>query len=188
MGAVAAAAALLLTGCATADDGGATTGAAGPTAVPTGASGETAQGPTVLDVAASDENLSTFVEAVEAAGLEQTLALPGPLTVFAPSNEAFEALPEGLLDELLKPDNSEPITFIVTYHVVEDELTSSQISDGTVVALSGQPLTLTTANGVQVNDASVVEADLGASNGVVHVIDEVLIPPDVDPQALLAGP
>jgi uncharacterized surface protein with fasciclin (FAS1) repeats len=163
--------ALLLSGCAAdARDGAEAAGT------------DTAGGSTVLDVAASDPQFSTFVQAVEAAGLEQTLELPGPLTVFAPTNEAFEALPEGLLDELLKPANKEPFTFVVTYHLVEDEITSDDL-DGEVTALSGQKLEL---NGGSVNGAAVVQADLESSNGVVHAIDEVLIPPDVDPQALLA--
>jgi uncharacterized surface protein with fasciclin (FAS1) repeats len=162
--------ALLLSGCAADAREGAEPGGT-----------DAADGSTVLEVAANDPQLSTFVQAVEAAGLEQTLALPGPLTVVAPTNEAFEALPEGLLDELLKPANKEPFTFIVTYHVVEDEITSSDF-DGDVTALSGQQLELSDGS---VNGAAVVQADVEASNGVVHVIDEVLIPPDVDPQALL---
>lgn len=185
-------AALLLSGC-TADQ--LSAGAApGETSSPPAATG-TPQRPqtgsatpddsgTVLDVAAADD-LSTFVAAVNAAGLEQTLALPGPLTVFAPTNEAFEALPDGLLEELLKPENKGTLTLVVAYHVVEDEITSADL-DGEVTALSGQSLELSSSSGGSVNEAAIVSADAEASNGVVHAIDRVLIPPDVDPEALLA--
>jgi uncharacterized surface protein with fasciclin (FAS1) repeats len=198
--------ALLLSGCAAdATDGAEPGGTRGPIigdergAEPGGTRGpiigddrgaepgstDAADGSTVLEVAASDPQFSTFVQAVEAAGLEQTIALPGPITVFAPTNEAFEALPDGLLDELLKPANKEPLTFIVSYHVVEDEITSDDL-DGEVTALSGQKLELSGAEGGSVNGVAVVQADIESSNGVVHAIDEVLVPPDVDPEALLA--
>jgi uncharacterized surface protein with fasciclin (FAS1) repeats len=183
--------ALLVGGCAGGDGGGtaaAGTPAAGTPAAtaqadPTGAA--STQGPTVLDVA-TDEGATTFATAVQAAGLEQTLALPGPLTVFAPSDAAFEALPPGLLDALLAPENAEALTLIVAYHVVEDDLRAGDF-DGQVTALSGQTLTLSSADGGSVNDVPVLAPDVEASNGTVHVIDSVLLPPDVDPQALLGG-
>jgi uncharacterized surface protein with fasciclin (FAS1) repeats len=140
---------------------------------------------TVVDVLSQDPQLSTFVQLMTAAGLEQTLALPGPLTVFAPTNEAFDALPDGLLQQLLKPKNAEPLAFVAAYHVVEDEITSGDLN-GEVTALSGQTLTLSNADGGTVNGVAIVQPDTAGENGVVHVVDEVLIPPDVDPQALLA--
>jgi uncharacterized surface protein with fasciclin (FAS1) repeats len=179
--------ALLLGGCADGADAGseaaAATAAASAPADPTGAASD--QGPTVLDVA-TGEGATTFATAVRGAGLEQTLALPGPLTVFAPSDAAFEALPPGLLDALLAPENAEALTLIVAYHVVEDDLPAADL-DGDVTALSGQKLTLSSTDGGSVNGVPVLTPDVEASNGTVHVIDTVLIPPDIDPEALLAG-
>ncbi len=138
---------------------------------------------TVVDVAASDENFSTLVTAVDAAGLAGTLSGAGPFTVFAPVNDAFAALPAGTVDTLLAPENQAQLTSVLTYHVVPSKVLSSDLSDGmTVTTVQGQPLTvgvqgdavtLTDASG---NTASVVQADVEAGNGVVHVIDHVLLP------------
>jgi uncharacterized surface protein with fasciclin (FAS1) repeats len=138
---------------------------------------------TVVDVAASDESFSTLVTAVDAAGLTGTLNGDGPFTVFAPVNDAFAALPAGTVDTLLAPENQAQLTSVLTYHVVPSKVLSSDLSDGmTVTTVQGQPLTvgvqgnavtLTDASG---NTASVVQADVEAGNGVVHVIDHVLLP------------
>jgi uncharacterized surface protein with fasciclin (FAS1) repeats len=132
----------------------------------------------VVAVAQQTPELSTLVKAVSAAGLVQTLEEPGPYTVFAPTNKAFEAL-GGTLDTLLEPQNKAELAEILTYHVVPGELTSSELSDGQKLkTVQGDTLEVRIAGGeVTVNGAKVVTPDVEASNGVVHVIDEVLIPP-----------
>ena len=189
-GAAALTAALVLTGCSSSDDD---TDAATETEATAEATAEARddeemaedEGGTIVDVASASEDFSTLVAAVDAAGLVETLSGDGPFTVFAPTNDAFDALPDGVLDALLLPENEEILTSILTYHVVEGEVTSDQISDGDVATVEGQSVTISTENGVMVNEATVVTADVEASNGVIHVIDAVLIPPDVDPAALV---
>lgn len=135
----------------------------------------------IVEVAAGDETFSTLVQAIEAAGLADTLAEPGPYTVFAPTNEAFEALPGGTLDQLLLPENQETLTQVLTYHVIPQELPAADIVAGDVDTIAGPPLTVNVddATGtVTVNEATVVQADVQASNGVIHAIDQVLLPPD----------
>jgi len=132
----------------------------------------------VVAVAQQTPDLSTLVKAVSAAGLVETLEEPGPYTVFAPTNKAFEAL-GGTLDTLLEPQNKAELAEILTYHVVPGELTSSELSDGQKLkTVQGDTLEVRIAGGeVTVNGAKVATPDVEASNGVVHVIDEVLIPP-----------
>jgi len=139
---------------------------------------------TIVDVAVSNPDFSTLVAAVTAAGLVETLSGEGPFTVFAPTNAAFAALPAGVLDALLLPENIDALTKILTYHVVPGTVLAADIADGDVATVEGQNVTLSTANGVTVNGANVVTADVLASNGVIHVIDAVLIPADVDVAAL----
>ncbi len=140
---------------------------------------------TVVEVAAGNPDFSTLVAAVQAADLTETLNAEGPYTVFAPTNEAFEALPAGTVEKLLKPANKEALTKILTYHVVAgEEIMAADITAGKVATVEGQKLDITTDDGVQVNGVTVVTADVDASNGVIHAIDGVLIPPDVDPAAL----
>ncbi len=181
--AAAAAAMLVITGCSTdsEDDAAATPTAEASPSEEAPAADEPG---TIVDVAAASEDFTTLVAAVEAAGLVETLSGEGPFTVFAPTNEAFDALPEGVLDALLLPENEETLTKILTYHVVPGEVTSDQITDGDVETVEGQTVSITTEGGVMVNDATVVTADVDTSNGVIHVIDSVLIPEDVDPAAL----
>ena len=138
---------------------------------------------TVVDVATSNEDFSTLVTAVEAAGLAETLSGDGPFTVFAPVNDAFAALPAGTVDSLLLPENQDQLTGVLTYHVVPKEAMSGDLSDGmTVTTVQGQPLTVGVSDaGVTLTDGtgntvSVVQADIEAGNGVVHIIDEVLLP------------
>jgi uncharacterized surface protein with fasciclin (FAS1) repeats len=140
---------------------------------------------TIVDVAAGNEDFSTLVAAVQAAGLAETLSGDGPFTVFAPTNDAFAALPEGLLDALLLPENKDTLVKILTYHVLAGEVTSDMVTAGDVPTVEGQNITITTDGGVKVNDANVIATDVMASNGVIHVIDAVIVPPDVDPAALL---
>lgn len=136
---------------------------------------------TVVEVAAGDESFSTLVQAIEAADLAETLSQEGPYTVFAPTNEAFEALPEGTLDQLLLPENQETLTQVLTYHVLPQAVPSSEITAGDVETVAGAPVTISVddAGNVMVNEASVIQADVEASNGVIHAIDQVLLPPDV---------
>lgn len=188
-GAAAVAAALVLTGCGSGSNDSDTAAEPTPTASATQAMPEEtteamAEPGTIVEVAAGNEDFSTLVAAVQAAGLAETLSAEGPYTVFAPTNEAFAALPPGVLDALLLPENKDVLTKILTYHVVADAVTSDEITDGAVPTVEGQTVTVSTANGVTVNGATVVTADVPASNGVIHVIDAVLIPPDVDPAAL----
>ncbi|MGB7979892.1 MAG: fasciclin domain-containing protein [Candidatus Nanopelagicales bacterium] len=143
---------------------------------------------TIVDVAASNEDFETLVAAVTAADLVETLSGTGPFTVFAPTDAAFDALPEGLLDALLLPENKETLSKILTYHVVSGEVTSDQVTAGDVATVEGEDITITTPDGaVVLNDTATVTAvDVDASNGVIHVIDGVLVPPTVDVDALLS--
>ena len=140
---------------------------------------------TIVDLASKDPaNFSTLVAAINAAGLVETLNGEGPFTVFAPTNAAFAELPAGVLDALLLPENKDALVKILTYHVVPGTVLAADIADGDVATVEGQNVTLSTANGVTVNGANVVTADVLASNGVIHVIDAVLVPADVDVAAL----
>ena len=132
----------------------------------------------IVSLAVGTDALSTLVAAVKAADLVSTLQGDGPFTVFAPTNEAFAALPEGTLESLLKPENKDQLVAILTYHVVAGKVMSTDLSDGMKAAtVNGAEVTITTADGAKVNGANVVTADVEASNGVVHVIDAVILPP-----------
>lgn len=144
-------------------------------------------GGTLVEVAAATQGFGTLVAAINAAELADTLNGPGPFTVFAPTDEAFLALPDGLLDALLLPENKETLTKILTYHVVPGTVLAADVTDGDVATVEGQTVALSTAAGVTVNGATVIQADVIADNGVIHAIDAVILPPDVDPAALLAG-
>lgn len=134
---------------------------------------------TIVDIAASNPDFSTLVTAVTAAGLVDTLNSEGPFTVFAPTNEAFAALPEGQLDALLA--NKEQLAAVLTYHVVAGKVMAADVVDLTsATSVQGEPITITaTADGVRVNDANVTATDIEASNGVIHVIDKVILPPSM---------
>ncbi len=133
---------------------------------------------TVVDIAVGSADHSTLVAAVTAAGLGETLSGAGPFTVFAPTNAAFSALPAGTLDDLLKPENKEKLASILTYHVVAGKVMSTDLTDGMkATTVNGQEITIGVKEGkVTVNGANVTTADLGAGNGVVHVIDAVILP------------
>jgi uncharacterized surface protein with fasciclin (FAS1) repeats len=141
---------------------------------------EQAADTTVVDIAMSDERFSTLVTAVDTAGLVETLSGEGPFTVFAPTNEAFGALPEGTVSDLLQPENRDRLTTILQYHVVSGATMSSDLEDGMEVeTLAGETLTVSIEEGtVMVGEATVLTPDVEASNGVVHVIDTVLMPPE----------
>lgn len=132
----------------------------------------------IVDTAVSNGSFKTLVAAVQAAGLAETLKGAGPFTVFAPTDEAFAALPAGTVDDLLKPENKEKLTKILTYHVVSGKVMSGDLNDGMKAAtVGGAEVTIDLDNGAMVNDAKVVTADVAADNGVIHVIDKVLMPP-----------
>ena len=138
----------------------------------------------IVTIASGNEDFTTLVAAVGAAGLVETLQGDGPFTVFAPTNAAFAALPAGLVDKLLLPENKDLLVKILTYHVVAGKVMSTDVMAGEVASVEGQNITITTEGGLKVNGANVVTVDIEASNGVIHVIDAVILPPDVDVAAL----
>lgn len=139
-----------------------------------------AQDKTIVELAVETESLSTLVTAVKAAGLVETLSSEGPFTVFAPTNDAFAALPDGTLETLLKPENKQQLIDVLTYHVVAAKVMSTDLEDGQEAAsVQGEKITVDLEDGVMINDASVKMADVKASNGVVHVIDKVILPPSM---------
>lgn len=132
-------------------------------------------GQTIVDIAVENGNFTTLVAAVEAAGLADTLSGDGPFTVFAPTDDAFAALPEGTVEALL--DDIETLTGILTYHVVPGAVMSGDLSDGMMAeTVNGQSVTFTVRETVLVDGATVVMPDIEASNGVIHVIDAVILP------------
>lgn len=164
---------------------------------------------TISEKVAEKENLSTLLTALETAGLVETLKGEGPFTVFAPTDSAFNSLPEGKLDELLKPENKDELAKILKYHVVSGRYAASDLQDGqmletlegTQIKISGMAsqwddegredttsygdemrsdTTETQSTGIKVNKANVIEADLMASNGVIHMIDAVVMPSDIE--------
>lgn len=140
---------------------------------------------TIVEVASAAGNFSTLVAAVTAADLVETLSGTGPFTVFAPTDDAFAALPAGVLDALLLPENKALLAQILTYHVLSGMVTAADVMDGDVATVEGQTVKLSTADGVTVNGAKVVSADVAASNGVIHAIDAVILPPGVDVAKLI---
>jgi uncharacterized surface protein with fasciclin (FAS1) repeats len=139
---------------------------------------------TIVEVAQANPDFSTLVAAITAADLADALSGDGPFTVFAPTNAAFAALPAGLLDKLLLPKNKAILAKILTYHVVEAEVMAADVTAGDVTTLEGSTFTITTMGGVKVNTANVTSTDVPASNGVIHVIDAVLVPASVDVASL----
>ena len=136
--------------------------------------------------AVNSKDHTTLVTAVKAAGLVDTLSGKGPFTVFAPTNAAFKKLPAGTVDTLLKPENKGQLTSVLTYHVVPGTMTATDIGaaikagggQATLKTVQGGTLKIDTSNGVKVGNAKVVKADVAATNGVIHVIDTVLMPQD----------
>ncbi|UGV41535.1 fasciclin domain-containing protein [Methanococcoides orientis] len=132
----------------------------------------------IVDTAVDAGSFTTLVQAVQAAGLEDTLRGDGPFTVFAPTDEAFAALPEGTLDALLADE--EALAAVLTYHVVAGEVMAADVAGlESAETVQGESVTFDTMDGVKVNDANVVQADIMASNGVIHVIDKVILPPSM---------
>lgn len=133
----------------------------------------------IVDTAASAGSFTTLLAAAEAAGLVDTLKSDGPFTVFAPTDDAFAALPEGTVADLLKPENKDQLVSILTYHVVSGKVMSTDLSDGMeATTVQGSTVTIDLDNGVMVEEATVTTADIETSNGVIHVIDTVILPND----------
>ncbi|WP_407646890.1 fasciclin domain-containing protein [Halomonas lysinitropha] len=132
----------------------------------------------IVDTAVAAGQFETLVAAVEAAGLVETLKGEGPFTVFAPTDEAFAALPEGTVESLLEEENRDQLEAILTYHVVPGMIMAEDaMAADSATTVQGQDITITTMDGsVMIDEATVVQADIKASNGVIHVIDSVLMP------------
>ena len=134
--------------------------------------------PDIVDIAATNDQFSTLVAAVTAAGLVDTLKGDGPFTLFAPTNAAFAALPEGTVETLLMPENRDDLIAILTYHVVPGAVTSDQLigQQLSVATVNGAEVAIDATDGVMVGGATVTQADIIGSNGVIHRIDSVLLP------------
>ena len=134
--------------------------------------------PDIVDTAVAAGQFTTLAAALEAADLVGTLKGDGPFTVFAPTDAAFAKLPEGTVESLLKPENRDKLVAILTYHVVPGEVTAADVVKlSEAKTVNGQDVAITVAdNGVRVNDANVIKTDIDASNGVIHVIDTVILP------------
>ena len=132
----------------------------------------------LVSMAQASDNLSMFAAAIEAAGFSERLAGPGPFTVFAPTDAAFQSLSENALARIMAPENREQLRVLLAYHVIPGAVTSDQITGRQVSAPTamGAPLRIDATSGVMVDDANVIAADMRASNGVIHVIDRVLVP------------
>ena len=132
----------------------------------------------IVSTAIAAGNFTTLAVALEAAGLVETLQGKGPFTVFAPTDEAFAKLPPGTVEELLKPENKEKLTSVLTYHVVQGRVTAKDVVDlESAETVNGQSLAVTVEDGgVTIDGANVVDADIECSNGVIHVIDRVVLP------------
>lgn len=130
----------------------------------------------VVDTAVSAGQFTILAQALKAANLVDTLKGDGPFTVFAPTDKAFQALPAGTLEELLKPENKEQLVQILTYHVVPGKVLSTDLKSGEVKTVEGSTVTVKVGSSVMVDNAKVIKADIPAKNGVIHVIDTVILP------------
>lgn len=131
----------------------------------------------IVTIAAGNEDFSTLVAAVKAAGLVDTLKGDGPFTVFAPTNDAFAKLPAGTVEDLLKPENKDKLTAVLTYHVVAAKVMAADVKPGEVATVQGGKVKIEVKDGtVTVDGAKVVKTDIEATNGVIHVIDTVILP------------
>jgi len=132
----------------------------------------------IVDTAIGAGNFTTLAAALTAAGLVETLKGEGPFTVFAPTDAAFAALPAGTVEDLLKPENKDKLIAILTYHVVPGAVMSTDLTEGMMAkTVNGAEVTVTLEGGAKVNGAVISTADIKASNGVIHVIDSVILPP-----------
>ncbi|MFT4775009.1 MAG: putative surface protein with fasciclin (FAS1) repeats [Pontimonas sp.] len=141
----------------------------------------------IVAVATAAGSFGTLLAAATAAGLVETLQGTGPFTVFAPNDEAFAALPAGLVDALLKEENLATLVKVLTYHVVSGAVLAADVATGDVATVEGSNIAVAVGDSVVLNDSTkVIATDIKASNGVIHVVDSVLLPADVDAAALLS--
>ena len=150
-----------------------------PLAAKVAVPGETGKEANIVETAIAAGQFKTLAAALEAAGLVEALTGAGPFTVFAPTDEAFAKLPAGTVESLLKPENKEKLKAILLYHVVPGSVTAKQVTKlngRTVKTLGGESIKVSTSHGVMVNESRVTKTDIQASNGVIHVIDTVLLP------------
>ena len=133
--------------------------------------------PTIVGIAAGNETFTTLVSAAKAAGLVETLSGEGPFTVFAPTDEAFKKLPAGTVESLLKPENKSKLAAVLKYHVVSGKVMAADVKPGEVATVQGSKATIKITDGkVTIDGANVVKTDIEGSNGVIHVIDTVILP------------
>ena len=138
----------------------------------------TIQAQGILEQAEANSELSTFVSACKAANLETVLTDGSEYTVFAPSNDAFAALPQGTLESLLMPENKDQLVQILSYHIIPGKVMSDEVNEGKAPTVQGEEIDVTASDEtLKVNGATVTTADIEASNGVIHVIDQVVMPP-----------
>jgi uncharacterized surface protein with fasciclin (FAS1) repeats len=151
--------------------------AAAALALPVTAQADTKPIKNVVEIAAGADDFSTLVAAVKAAGLAEALSGDGPFTIFAPTNSAFAKLPKGTVESLLKPEAKEKLGAILKYHVVAGKVMAADVKAGKVKTLNGKEITISVADGkVKVDGATVVKTDIVGTNGVIHVIDSVVLP------------
>lgn len=138
------------------------------------------ESPTLLEQTASSDQFQTLSAAIEKAGLEVTMAGVGPYTVFAPTDKAFAELPEGTLEELLQPENKEILVQLLGYHITWGKLTRTQLQPGEIKTIGGASLSVRhDGDGkITINNAEITQADIPASNGVIHAVDKLILPPD----------
>lgn len=147
-----------------------------------GGTSSSSQSSTIVAVASANDQFKTLTKALQAAGLTDTLSGNGPFTVFAPTDAAFAALPPETLQALMKPENKDLLTQILTYHVVPGKVLSGDLKTGEVRTVEGSPINVqvdAAKKQVTVNNARVTQADIQASNGVIHVIDRIILPPQL---------
>jgi uncharacterized surface protein with fasciclin (FAS1) repeats len=138
----------------------------------------------ILEVADDSEGLAILMEAVTAAGLTATLEGEGPLTLFAPTDQAFNSLPDGVFTKLLLPENREALIQVLSYHLVSGAVLSADLTDGSVSTVEGEAIAVVTSPRITLNGGVIRIADIAATNGVVHIIETVLLPPGFDPSTL----
>jgi len=182
-----AVAALTITGCAAAEEAPAVVDEVEEVVEEPMVTEPEAEGPgDIIEVAIGAGSFNTLAAALTAAGLVETLQGEGPFTVFAPTDDAFAALPEGLVEALLLEENRDILIQILTYHVVAGEVYAADVTTGDVPTVEGSTIAVDTADGVVLNgSATVITADVEASNGVIHVIDAVILPEGLDVTLLL---
>jgi len=168
-------AALILAGCSRASTDVEATGQASPRT----ASAPVVRADTIIAIASEGE-FTVLVAAIQAAGMTGSLSADGPFTVFAPTDAAFAALPTGVLETLLRPGNTRFLKELLRYHVVPGTFLEADLTAGAIITAQGEAITLATEGGITVNGVSIITFDVLASNGVIHVIDTVILPPGFD--------